>query len=480
VVLVPILFVNGKRRGLKVRGRARVTLAGLTSNPARKRRKSRRTQPAGLKRYWAARKRGRRVIKLKRAKRRSGGWLFTAGRDLAAAKKRSSKRGRRARRSTSMARKKRRKGQPAALKRYWAARKRSGKAGRPGKTRRSKSSRRRAALKGLRRKGRKAVAAPKKRRRKARRTATRRLRGRSRRTPARKTRRTRRSRRTVRMRRSSHRRRALQAHELLAPTVRMKTNPSRKRRRKGRKSRRRGRRSHRRVHRRGRRASYRRYRRGSYRRNPGGMLMDLAKKAGWALGGFYGTRFLVSRVAPMIPGVASLGTIAGPALAVAAVLGVNFATKKVAVLARHRNELLLGSALSALDSLFQAFAPASVKSLVGMSDYIAVGGMSDYIAMSGVPPINDSMTLSDYIAVGSDGVEEELGLEEELGVEEELGNDLLGGMPGGASLMKRVPSQSFLAPIPARSFTKQIPAAGGSYDNPAQIYAGIFNGGFGR
>ena len=378
-----------------------------------------------------------------------------------------------------MARKKRRKGQPAALKRYWAARKRAGKAGRPGKTRRSTSARRRAALKGLRRKGRKAAVAPKKRRRRAGRS-TRRLRSRSRHTRARRTKRIRRSRRTRRMSSRSYRRRALMAHEMLAPTVRMKSNPSR--RRKRRKSSRRGRRSHRRVHRRGRgrRASYRRYRRGSSRRNPGGMLMDLAKKAGWALGGFYGTRFLVSRVAPMIPGVSSLGTLAGPALAVAAVLGVNYGTKKVAVLARHRNELLLGSALSALDSLFQAFAPASVKSLIGMSDYIAVGGMSDYIALSGAPPINDSMTLSDYIAVGSDGVEEELGLEEELGVEEELGNDLLGGMPGGASLMKRVPSQSFLSPIPARSFTKQIPAAGGSYDNPAQIYAGIFNGGFGR
>ena len=173
----------------------------------------------------------------------------------------------------------------------------------------------------------------------------------------------------------------------------------------------------------------------------------------------------------MIPGVASLGTIAGPALAVGTVVGLNFLTKKVAFLGRHKDAIMLGSALSALDALVQAFAPASVKSMVGMSDYIQMG---DYI-QTGAVPINDSMTLADYIQTGA--VEEELGLEEELGVEEELGNDLLGGV-SSTSLMKTVPQQAFLTPVPARSFTKQIPPAGSSYDNPGQLYGGIFNGGF--
>jgi hypothetical protein len=46
--------------------------------------------------------------------------------------------------------------------------------------------------------------------------------------------------------------------------------------------------------------------------------------------------------------------------------------------------------------------------------------------------------------------------------------------------MKRIPTQSFLSPVPARSFTKVIPPAGSTYDNPGQIYGGIFGGGFGR
>lgn len=212
--------------------------------------------------------------------------------------------------------------------------------------------------------------------------------------------------------------------------------------------------------------------------------MDLAKRAIPVLLGLYGTRLAVSKIGPMIPGVSALGTFQGPALAIGAVLGVNFATKKIGALAKHRNELLLGSALAALDSVFSAFAPASVKAMLGMgdvydrglSDYVAVG---DYVSM-GATPIDDDIAMSDYIAVGSDGVMEELGMgvEEELGVEEDLGNDAIGGMPGGASLLKQVPGRQFLQPIPARSFTKQIPAAGQQYDNPGQLYNGIFNRGF--
>jgi hypothetical protein len=206
------------------------------------------------------------------------------------------------------------------------------------------------------------------------------------------------------------------------------------------------------------------------------MLMDLAKRALPVLLGFYGTRMIVSKIGPMIPGVSALGTLQGPVLAVGSVVGVNFLTQKVGALAKHRTELVLGAALSALDSIFQAFAPASVKALVGMSDYVAVG---DYFAV-GATPLNDQMTMSDYVAVGGDGVEQELGLEEELGVEEELGSDaLLGGVTQG-SLLQTIPTQRYLAPVPARSFSRPIPTAGGQYDNPNQLYGGIFNGGFGR
>lgn len=240
-------------------------------------------------------------------------------------------------------------------------------------------------------------------------------------------------------------------------------NPGRRRRRR--------RSSGRRSHRRG----MRRYasRRRSYRRNPGGMLMDLAKRALPALGGFYLTRVVVAKVGPMLD---SLGAIKGPVVAAATVFGLNIATTKVAALAKHRTELMLGAGVSLLDQVITAFAPASVKQMIGLSDYVQMG---DYIGI-GATPLNDRMTLSDYVAVGGDGVEEELGLEEELGVEEELGNDMLGGVASGASLLAPVPTKSFVQPIPTRSFTMNIPKATTAYDNPSDLYGGIFNGGFGR
>lgn len=198
------------------------------------------------------------------------------------------------------------------------------------------------------------------------------------------------------------------------------------------------------------------------------------KRAVPVLAGFYGSRFVSSRIGPMIPGVSALGSLTTPVVSLAVIAGANYLTNKVGALRKHRAEALMGTALAALDALFQAFAPTSIKAMVGVSDYVAVG---DYIQMGAVQPINDSMTLSDYVAVGD--VEEELGLEEELGVEEELGNDLLGGV-SSTSLMKQVPSQRFLEPVPARSFTKQIPAAGSAYDSANQLYGGIFGGGFGR
>ena len=147
----------------------------------------------------------------------------------------------------------------------------------------------------------------------------------------------------------------------------LKYNPSRRRkRRKSRKS-----------HRRGRRKLHKRYGRG-YRKNPGSMLIDLAKRAVPVLIGLYGARLLVKKIGPMIPGTSALGSFAQPALAVGAVFAVNIATKKVAELAKYRNELLLGVGMAAIDALVTAFAPASVKGLLGVGDIY--DQMGDYVA----------------------------------------------------------------------------------------------------
>ena len=222
-----ILYVNGKRRGLRVRGRARVRLTG---NPTRRRRARKGKMPPALARYWKAQRAGRKL-----------------------AKRKSRKRGHAARGSTSMARRKgRKKRQPAGLKRYWAARRAAGKAGRPGKTRRTKAARRRAALKGLRRKGRKSVHRTK-RRRKARHTTA----------PRKHRRRSRSATRRARGRQGAVTVRMLPGGTM-ATTRGMATipmyarNPSRRRRRK--------RRGTHRTYGRARRRGHRRY-----RRNPGGI-----------------------------------------------------------------------------------------------------------------------------------------------------------------------------------------------------------------
>jgi hypothetical protein len=386
--------------------------------------------PSGLAAYWKKkRSKGRRKA-TKTVKRRKA---------------------RKTKEKTKMARRRKRSKRKSAHRRKRRSARRSHKKTRRrkrrgGARRKRRSTRRRKARRGKRRSSR--------RRRKARRG--------KRRSSRRRRRKARRSKRTKRIRR---RRRA--TTEVMMPytgrgrTVRGYAHNPRRRRRRSR------RRSSRRLH--------RRYRRSTYRRNPGGMLIDLAKKAAPVLVGLYGARFLVQKLGPIVPFVSSLGAFSGPALAIGAVLATNYATKKVAVLAKHREPLMLGVGLAALDAFISAFAPASVKSMIGvgdgLSDYIAVG---DYVEL-GATPIDDNMTMSDYIAVG--GVEEELGIDEELGVDEELGNDLLGGV-SSASMLKTVPTRNFLAPVPARSFTQPVPQATAQYDNAGGLYNGIFRGGF--
>jgi hypothetical protein len=260
-----------------------------------------------------------------------------------------------------------------------------------------------------------------------------------------------------------------------------------------------GRRRRRRSGRRGRRLSHhyrRRSRRhGHYRRNPGGMFVDVLKQALPVVISFYGAR-AVANFVPQLPVVGpmigGLGTLAKPVGAGVVILAAHFGTKKVGFLAKHRSAIMLGAGIALLDSLFEAFAPASVKSLVGvgdiydraLSDYVAV---SDYVSVDGTP-LDDNIALSDYVSV--DGYEEELGamgaMEEELGLEEELGasapmdsinNGNLGGVHRG-SMLAPVGARNFLGPVPGRSWTKPVAHAGAGYDNPGVLYNGVFRGGF--
>jgi hypothetical protein len=219
------------------------------------------------------------------------------------------------------------------------------------------------------------------------------------------------------------------------------------------------------------------------RSNPSGM-MDLAMMILPIAGSLYGARALSFKLAGKVPGLNRLpAQFQGPAMAAVLVGAGHFATKHVGALKKHRSGVLIGTGLNLLDNLLSAFAPASVKAAFGLGD-IYDSGLSDYVSVGeyaevGATPINDDITLGDYMSV--DGFPEDLGVEEELGLSEELGDSLsrqyLGGVSRG-SMLKKIPEQPMLAAIPERSFTKEIRSAGPGYDKADVLYAGIFGGGF--
>lgn len=243
-----------------------------------------------------------------------------------------------------------------------------------------------------------------------------------------------------------------------------KKNPSRRRRRRS-----------------GRRYAARRSRRrrSGFRSNPSGrikdLIKDLAKNALPVVLSIVGVKLVTSKIAGRIPGIASLGRAAGPVTALLMVGAAHFATKKVAFLAKKRGPIMLGAQIVAVQEILAAIVPASVKAMLGMGDYIEVG-LNDYMAVDGTP-IDDTMTLQDYVAVGS--LEQELGLDQELGFTAELGDwsgqGRLGGMSQGAMLAP-VPNRPMLAPVPARSFTEEVPGMTAGYDNADALYDGIFAG----
>lgn len=347
--------------------------------------------------------------------------------------------------------------------------------------RRGRKSRARAAKLGHRRRRRKLKSNPsKKRARKRRRKSSGGKKRRSRRKRSGK-----RARRRGRKRRkSSYRRAALKGHRrkrrkvkasltLYGPRYSQRgrhtlkgyaKNPSRRRRRRS-----------------GRRYAARRSRRrrSGFRSNPSGrikdLIKDLAKNALPVVLSIVGVKLVTSKIAPRIPGIASLGRAAGPVTALLMVGAAHFATKKIGFLAKKRGPIMLGAQIIAVQEILAAVVPSSIKAMLGMGDYIEVG-MSDYVAVDGTP-IDDTMTLQDYVAVGS--LEQELGLDQELGFTAELGDwsgqGRLGGMSQG-SMLAPVPNRPMLAPVPARSFTEEVPGMTAGYDNADALYDGIFAG----
>jgi hypothetical protein len=262
-------------------------------------------------------------------------------------------------------------------------------------------------------------------------------------------------------------------------------NPA-KRRRRGRKAaarlgHARKRRHHRRIGRTARRyrvrkgrhvthAKARRKARRRYKRNPSmAGILALIKRALPVLGSILVGKLIQKQIVSNVSQVSSLGQFQGPVLAGALLVGAQIASSKVSFLRAHQDEIMLGLGINLLTEVISAFAPASVKTAIGMGG-IYDRALSDYVQTS------DYLTTSDYVSTGMDGIEQELGMSQELGLSQELGE-----IPGGLSqsaLVRSVPPMSFSGQIPNRSFTSEIEDATSAFDSPGGLYAGVFRGGF--
>lgn len=243
----------------------------------------------------------------------------------------------------------------------------------------------------------------------------------------------------------------------------------------------------------------RRSRRG--RRNPSNGLMGLMTQHVLPVAAsLYASRLVSGKLSGRVPGLDRLPEqFRQPILAGGMFAAGHFATKKVRQLKKYRNGIMIGLGVNLLDKVLGAFAPESVKSMFGisnyaediygpaLSDYVSV---NDYVAVDGTP-IQDNITLSEYVAVGgyeSEGLEQELGAVyqdlgeayQDLGVEQDLGDDFADRNLGGVSrsaMRAPVGHKRYLAPIPSRSFTAPIPSFGAGFDRPEKLYTGVFAGG---
>lgn len=186
------------------------------------------------------------------------------------------------------------------------------------------------------------------------------------------------------------------------------------------------------------------------RSNPGGALVDTLKGAIPVVVTFVGIN-MVNKLS--IPFVDMLGIHKAPLLSIGAVVGLNFLAKKVNFIAKHKTNILLGAGIATIQAIWNAYVPASVKSMVGLGDYVSVAGLYD--------GTGDYVSTSDYVSTGSDY--SDMGAMQEMGSLGSWSPRLLEGA---------IPTQGSAALIHARANTMQIPAWAPSADE--EFYQGVF------
>jgi hypothetical protein len=152
--------------------------------------------------------------------------------------------------------------------------------------------------------------------------------------------------------------------------------------------------------------------------NPGAML-DAMKKVLPIAATFYGSKFVASKVGTLGPVANVLGKLPmggklnGPILSGVVLAGVHYGTKKGA-LSKQRGPMMLGAAFALVDSLFAAFAPASVAGMFGVQAVGEYFPMSEYVAQSDYVPMSDYSSTDQapralHEVWGVHGIEGELG-----------------------------------------------------------------------
>lgn len=135
-------------------------------------------------------------------------------------------------------------------------------------------------------------------------------------------------------------------------------------------------------------------RHGFYKINPSNGMLDAVKQVLPIAGSFYVSK-LVSRKLNDLPVVNNLTgklplNLGAPVLSGVILAAAHYGTKKGA-LSKHRTGLMLGTALAFVDSLISALAPADVKAMMGIGEYVS---MNDYVS------VNEYVSSGEYVSMG--------------------------------------------------------------------------------
>lgn len=218
----------------------------------------------------------------------------------------------------------------------------------------------------------------------------------------------------------------------------------------------------------------RRRRRMRLRRNPSVASIKSALTAVLpTIGGFMVARVFSKKVAPLIPGLNMAGKFADTVVALVGLVAADFATNKVTQLSKYKTGIVAGFALNAVEAAMRALLPESIKSQIGLSDYVQLNGamydrgaISDYVQL-------DGNSMGEYVEMPSDGssgggyidVEQDLaGVRADLagGVYEELG-----GLRSQVQTVRRIGG------VPAMSYTGDVGMA--TEEDDASLYTGVFS-----